>query len=98
MKYIWIEHAERNAIYQAARLGLCTDGCTLAVELVPCIECARAIIQAGIAQVVVNQQRCTEYLGTKYSEEHSVALAMLAEAGVPVRFARLRIIDDHTGG
>ena len=87
LKYIWLEHAERNAIYQAARRGLSTEGCTMFVELTPCIECARAIIQAGIIQVVVNQDRCTEYQGAKYSAEHHTAMAMLAEAGIPVRFA-----------
>jgi len=29
LKYVWIEHAERNAIYQAARQGLSTEGCTM---------------------------------------------------------------------
>jgi dCMP deaminase len=88
MKYIWFEHAERNAIYQAARRGLSTEGCTMFVELTPCVECARAIIQAGITQVVINQDRCAEYQGAKYSGEHPAAMGMLAEAGVAVRFAR----------
>ncbi|MCU1262622.1 MAG: CMP/dCMP deaminase, zinc-binding [Bryobacterales bacterium] len=87
LKYIWLEHAERNAIYQAARKGLSTEGCTMFVELTPCIDCARAIIQAGIAQLVVNQERCAHYEGARYSGEHPEALGMLAEAGVLVRFA-----------
>jgi dCMP deaminase len=88
LKYIWLEHAERNAIYQAARKGLSTEGCTMFADLTPCIECARAIIQAGIAQLVINQDRCAEYHGEKYSGEHPTALSMLAEARVLVRFAR----------
>jgi len=88
LKYIWFEHAERNAIYQAARRGVSTEGCTMFVELKPCVECARAIIQAGITQVVINQDRCAEYQGVKYSGEHPAAMGMLAEAGVKVRFAR----------
>ncbi len=87
LKYIWFEHAERNAIYQAARKGLSTERCTMFLELTPCIECARAIIQAGITQLVLNQDRCASYQGEKYSEEHPTALGMLAEAGVAVRFA-----------
>lgn len=87
LKYVWFEHAERNAIYQAARHGRSTAGCTMFVELTPCIECARAIIQAGIIQVVINQDRCAEYQGAKYSGEHPAAVGMLAEAGIPVRFA-----------
>jgi len=86
LKYVWIEHAERNAIYLAARHGVSTDGCTVIVELTPCVECARAIIQAGIVQVVINHDRSAEYDGDRYSGEHPAAIAMLAEAGVAVRF------------
>jgi tRNA(Arg) A34 adenosine deaminase TadA len=50
-KYAWIEHAERNALYQAARNGIPFRGCTMYVELMPCVDCARGIIQAGIEQV-----------------------------------------------
>jgi len=91
LKYIWIEHAERNAIYLAARRGISTEGCTMVVELAPCVECARAIIQAGITEVVVNRNRSAEYRGDRYAAEHSTALAMLAEAGIAVRFATLRM-------
>jgi dCMP deaminase len=52
LKYRYTEHAERNAIYQAARAGVCTNKCTLYVNsLPPCADCARAIIQAGIVEV-----------------------------------------------
>ena len=88
-KYIWIEHAERNAIYYAARRGLSTEGCTIFVELNPCVDCARAIIQAGLAEVVINQDRTAEYVSERYSSEHRVALGMLVEAGVTVRFVSL---------
>jgi deoxycytidylate deaminase len=57
------------------------------VELTPCIECARAIIQAGIVQVVLNQDRCAEYKGAKYSAEHPAALSMLSDTGIALRFA-----------
>ncbi len=89
-KYVWIEHAERNALYLAARRGIRTRGCTLVVELVPCVECARAIIQAGIARVVINQDRSVEYHSARYSDEHATALAMFTEAAVNVSFVRPR--------
>jgi dCMP deaminase len=87
LKYIWIEHAERNAIYLAARRGVSTQGCTMIVELAPCVDCARAIIQAGVVQVVINKKRSDGYCGVRYSGEHSMAMALLAEAGIAVRFA-----------
>lgn len=52
-KYYWFEHAERNAIYAAARSGYATAGCTMIVTHPPCADCARAIVQAGIVRVVV---------------------------------------------
>lgn len=51
-KYWWMEHAERNAIYAAARTGFATKGCTIVVTHLPCMDCARAIVQAGIIKVV----------------------------------------------
>jgi dCMP deaminase len=44
-------HAEINAIVQAARIGAETEGATLYVTQQPCLNCANAIIQAGIAVV-----------------------------------------------
>jgi dCMP deaminase len=91
LKYIWIEHAERNAIYLAARRGVPTERAKMIVELTPCVECTRAIIQAGVAQLVINYDRSAEYVSDRYSREHSTALAMLAEAGVAVRFVSPRL-------
>lgn len=51
-KYLWVSHAERNAIYNAALLGVSTKGCTIYVPWYPCIECAIAIVQAGIGTLV----------------------------------------------
>lgn len=58
-KYEWVEHGERNAIYNAARAGVNTEGATMylnyAVEC--CTNCARAIIQSGIRRVVGPEHR-----------------------------------------
>ena len=51
-KYLWIAHAEINAITNAARNGVSLEGCTLYCTLAPCSDCAKAIIQAGIVQVI----------------------------------------------
>lgn len=51
-KYYWAEHAERNAIYAAARTGFRTVGATIYITHPPCMDCARAIVQAGIRKVV----------------------------------------------
>lgn len=51
-KLQWTEHAERNAIYNAARIGACTHGATMYMPWYPCVDCARAIIQSGIGDLV----------------------------------------------
>lgn len=52
-KYFWFEHAERNLIYNAARIGVSLEGSTLILSgLYPCMDCARAIVQSGIREVI----------------------------------------------
>lgn len=45
-------HAEQNALMQAARFGIATEGATMYVTHKPCSVCARLIINAGIKRVV----------------------------------------------
>ena len=51
-KYKWAEHAERNAIYNAARAGIPLHGCRMYLPWFPCMDCARAIVQCGIAELI----------------------------------------------
>lgn len=51
-KYFWFSHAEMNAITNAARVGTPLEGTTIVVTHAPCMDCARAIVQAGIKKVV----------------------------------------------
>ena len=46
-------HAEMNAICQAARHGVTLDGATAYVTNMPCTTCAKALIAAGVVRVVV---------------------------------------------
>ena len=48
-KYLFVAHAERNALDNAP---LSVEGCTLYSPLLPCNECAKSIIQKGITKVV----------------------------------------------
>ena len=58
-KYLYVVHAERNAIlnYRGSRKDL--EKSRIYVDLFPCNECAKEIIQAGIKEVV--------YLSDKYA-------------------------------
>lgn len=55
-KYAYVVHAELNAILNAT--GKSLRGARVYVALFPCNECAKAIIQAGIREVI--------YLSDKY--------------------------------
>lgn len=54
-KYFWMEHAERNAIYNAARIGVSLKDCTMYLSWFPCMDCARAIVQVGITRLVCDR-------------------------------------------
>lgn len=82
-KYMWTEHAERNAIYNAAAEGIRLKGATMYVPWHPCADCARAIIQSGIATLVCTRPKIDDpYWGDSFY----VANRMLIEAGVHVRY------------
>ena len=73
-KYPFVVHAELNAILNAKGKDL--SGCRIYVALFPCNECAKAIIQSGISEVI--------YLSDKYANTDSVKASklMLKCAGV----------------
>ena len=52
-KYYMFEHAERNAIYKALKMGHMLRGATMYGTLFPCADCARAIVAAEITRIVV---------------------------------------------
>ncbi len=76
-KYIYVTHSELNAIlnYRGGNL----EGAKLYVSLFPCNECAKAIIQSGIKEII--------YLEDKYASTPSVMASkrMLHSAGVNFR-------------
>ena len=45
-KYFWFEHSERNAIYNAARIGVSLKESTAYLTSgLPCMDCARGLVQ-----------------------------------------------------
>jgi len=83
LKYSWTEHAERNAIYNAAANGHPTKACTMYLQWYPCADCARAIIQSGIIRLV-----CVEpdWCDATWGKDFEITKEMLSEACVKVRF------------
>lgn len=73
-KYPFVCHAELNAILNSNGIGV--KGSRIYVALFPCNECAKAIIQAGIKEII--------YISDKYydSDNNRASRRMLAAAGV----------------
>lgn len=76
-KYPYICHAELNAILN--NIGMDLKGCRIYTALFPCNECTKAIIQAGIKEVI--------FLSDKYkdSETAKASKLMLTRAMVSYR-------------
>jgi len=84
-KYYWFEHAERNAIYNAARIGVSTKGSAMYLSCgVPCSDCARSIINAGITSIFVERNDYTK--GPQWADSQERSWMMFDEAGVKVNF------------
>ncbi len=89
-KYLWVEHAERNSIFVCARFGISTNAAVMYTQGIPCENCTRATIQAGVSEVVVHKQ-WQEYQYADVNTDSSLGLGkercetMLREAGIPVR-------------
>lgn len=77
-KYPYVCHAELNAILNN-RSGASLEGCRIYVALFPCNECAKAIIQCGIREII--------YISDKYdgTPGNMASKRMLDAAGVKYR-------------
>lgn len=84
-KYLYVCHAEFNAILNTRNGTSALRGCTLYVTLFPCNECTKAIIQTGIKEVV--------YISNKYEDTVGVQASkrMLLLAGIKIRHYEGRI-------
>lgn len=89
-KYLYVCHAEMNAILNI-RNGADLKNCTVYVTLFPCNDCAKALIQCGIKEVV--------YLCDKYHEQtiYEASRKLLDLAGVTLRAYNAESINVQVG-
>lgn len=75
-KYLYVVHAERNAILNYRGSNKDLEGAKIYVDLFPCNECAKIIIQSGIKHII--------YLSDKYadSENNIASRRLFDECGV----------------
>jgi dCMP deaminase len=83
-KYYWMEHAERNALYNAARIGVSTKNTTMYLTCgIPCTDCAKGIISSGVKAIYCKTEDTTK--NREYWDEHAKrSLPMFQEAGVDI--------------
>ena len=67
-------HAEQNAIIQAARYGVHTDGSVLYCTTQPCVQCTKMLLNAGVTEIVFSE-----------GYPDGLALQLLEESGITVR-------------
>lgn len=87
-KYLWTEHGERNAIYNAAAEGVALRDSTAYVTGMPCCDCARALIQAGIRRLVTIEPDWNS-AHIQSTQHPMVSLQMFSEALVNITFLNL---------
>ncbi len=83
-KYFYYEHAERNAIYNAGRIGVRMEdlGHTMYISWIPCADCARAILQEGVKELVIHKQGQEALAHSRgevmsWDDDHAAAMYML---------------------
>lgn len=83
LKYSYIEHAERFAIYNAAMTGKRLFGSTMVCAWAACVDCARAIACVGIRRLV-RHHHATLRSSCYWMQSMEIADGILRDAGVQI--------------
>lgn len=83
-KYPFVVHAEQNAILNAR--GKSLEDCTIYVNLFPCHDCAKNIIQSGIKKVI--------YIEDKYKDTDSIKASKMMFEKSGVVYSKLKTKTD----
>lgn len=95
-KYYFFEHAERNAIYNAVRIGTPLKDCIIYTQGIPCSDCGRAIIQSGIREIVYHGLWEQDKID-KWDEHARYTMEICEETGTILREFNGDIIDTLFG-
>jgi len=82
-KILYQDHSERNAVYEAAKLGIPLDDAEMFTTWIPCPACANAIINSSINKVVFHYGMAIK---TKrdWRSQMQESIKMMLESGVEV--------------
>jgi len=79
-------HAEMNAIAQAARHGVSIDGSTAYITNMPCTTCSKALLAAGIVRVVIFSDYTGHSLAEEFFENSGVKLDKLPMPDILIKY------------
>jgi dCMP deaminase len=77
LKYDVTEHAERNAIYNAARIGVSLKNSVVYVPWLPCSDCMRGIIQVGAKEIVVHAKHPGVKNADRWKESNDIGIHLI---------------------
>lgn len=80
-KYQFVSHAEANALTNACRSGVCTEGSIAIVTMYPCCSCTKSLIQAGIKTIITVPPDINH---EKWGEEFKISKIMFEEAKINI--------------
>lgn len=83
VKYMMVQHAEANALFNSVSD---VKGCTAYVTHPPCCNCAGALIQSGVREIVTVAP--DEGLAERFKESFEISATMFSEAGVEFRMIK----------
>lgn len=87
-----MEHAERNALYNACRHGTPLQGSIAIITLFPCYDCARGLIQSGIKTIITME---IDERKVRWQENWDISKKMLEEAGINIVMLTTNEVTSH---
>ncbi|CAK1225987.1 MULTISPECIES: deoxycytidylate deaminase [Fructobacillus] len=70
-------HAEQNALMQAASMGIAVEGSEVYVTDVPCVQCTKLLLQAGITKINFMRDYRNDEFAESLLKEKNVALVQV---------------------
>lgn len=79
LKYDCVVHAECNAVARAAKSGRSTENSIAYVTHLPCLNCAKTLISAGVKKVIYNT-----VVKSKSADEWNKSITLMETSGLEV--------------
>lgn len=83
VKLAYTIHAEINALLNAAKYGISTNNTTIYITADPCVDCCKALIQAGVKRIVVPKQLDFDF-DKRWQGNLELARTLLSEVSISI--------------